>query len=91
MASGRPKGSTSEVGFLGLRKRDCLRGVAHILGDVSAVGKRRSEAYSIPPACLFRHAHGGTDCGSIHKPRRLAMGPLPIELSDYPSRTMILP
>ena len=41
MVSDRPKGSTSEVGFLGLRKRHYLRGVSHIIGDVSAVGQEK--------------------------------------------------
>jgi hypothetical protein len=40
MASDRLKGSTSEVGILGFRRRDCLRGIAQIIGDVSKVEKK---------------------------------------------------
>jgi hypothetical protein len=40
MASDRPKGSTSEVGILGFRRRDCLRGIAQFIGDVSKVEKK---------------------------------------------------
>ena len=35
MTSDRPTGSTSEVGLLGFRRWDCLRGIAHVIGDVS--------------------------------------------------------
>jgi hypothetical protein len=40
LTSDRPKGSTPEVGILGFRRRDCLRGIAQIIGDVSKVEKR---------------------------------------------------
>jgi hypothetical protein len=39
-ASDRPKGSTSEVGILGFRRRDCFRGIAQVIGDVSKVEKK---------------------------------------------------
>jgi hypothetical protein len=36
----RPEGSTSEVGILGFKRRDCLRGIAQIIGDGSKVEKK---------------------------------------------------
>jgi hypothetical protein len=40
MASDRPQGSTSEVGILGFRRRDCFRGIAQVIADVSKVEKK---------------------------------------------------
>jgi hypothetical protein len=40
LTSDRPKGSTSEVDILGFRRRDCLRAIAQVIGDVSKVEKK---------------------------------------------------
>jgi hypothetical protein len=40
LASDRSKGSTSEVGLLGFRRRDCFRGIAQVLGEVSKVEQK---------------------------------------------------
>jgi len=34
------EGSTSDVGILGLRRRDCLRRIDQVIGDVSKVEKK---------------------------------------------------
>jgi len=39
LTNDRLKGSTSEVGILGFRRRDCLRGIAQVIADVSKVEK----------------------------------------------------
>jgi len=48
------------------------------VGTDMVINQMLFECSILPVLQRFRHSHGGTGCGSAHKPRRLAMGPLPI-------------